>query len=397
MSEPRLTIGIPTLDRAAFLEKCIGKCLDQYVPVRVIVADQGHTREVAAVMRRYADRPEVEHVLSPATTLLDNWRFAAKTAMDRGAEFFAWCQDDDIIARGYSRKILYGFDRFKNAVVWLARLMCANSEYLARPDIGNGPPISMNVLDGEPCSGPGLILTPGQFCASWALSPAVAFRCGDAFREALDRMPEGCDLFNERTILAAIGQKGDAIMDPIVAGYWVIHEGCEHRRQNISGDGDRQKKIFLEWLDGLMDEAGETAIKYFRRWSEMCPFHYLKAWIDTASDPIYEASRYSPQLKEIMIDALKSQIPLPSDMTQSQDISELNGHPTTAGDIVTLVNSRMRIEEMVKGEYDPEEIEQIRERMDPCWRRLAEKELNPDRLIGEIIADIRASKAEAVK
>jgi hypothetical protein len=396
--KPRLTVAIPTLNRTVFLERAIGCCLAQHVPVNVLVSDQGGTEEVAAVMKRFSDHPQVEHVLSHADTLLENWRFAARAAMDRGAEFFAWFQDDDRLAQGYSRKVLYGFDRWPNAVAWLARLMCGDVDGNVRWDIGNGPPIPMRVLDGEPCSGPGIILIPGQYCMSWALSPAVAFRCGEAFGLALDRMPIDCDLMSERTILAAIGLHGNIICDPIVCGAWVQHEGNEHRRQNAQpGESERQMTAFVQWLDGLMDEAGEKAYDVFTNWVEMLTPAHITMWLEQLAHDPHKSSKHCERLGTIMAEMLGRLSPLPPDMQVSRPMEDGDVPPTTAGDIVTVINCRLRMDELLSnGKYDTEEVEVLRERMDPCWRRLHAKELNPDRLIQEICGDIKASKKEVM-
>ena len=52
MSTPRLTIGIPTLDRPTLLQRAIDSCLAQTVPVKIMIADQGNTEGTKLVLDR---------------------------------------------------------------------------------------------------------------------------------------------------------------------------------------------------------------------------------------------------------------------------------------------------------------------------------------------------------
>src|ERR1700735_2144537 len=70
---PRLTIGIPHLDRSPLLARAIVSCLEQKVPVRILVADQGKTQQTKDVIDRHGDQLELRHLESPATCLWENW------------------------------------------------------------------------------------------------------------------------------------------------------------------------------------------------------------------------------------------------------------------------------------------------------------------------------------
>ena len=91
--QPRLTIGIPTVNRPEMLQRAISSCLAQTVPVHIVVADQGHAEETAAVMARYGDHSQVEHVLTRATCIRENWEAAARAC---DTPFFSW---DNILVK----------------------------------------------------------------------------------------------------------------------------------------------------------------------------------------------------------------------------------------------------------------------------------------------------------
>jgi len=96
VNAPRLTLGIPHLDRVDSLKKAIDSALGQTIPVRVIVADQGGTEATSELMAQYAEHPFVSHHLTKghAHCLQENWRLCFEACQ---TEFFAWLQDDDVI------------------------------------------------------------------------------------------------------------------------------------------------------------------------------------------------------------------------------------------------------------------------------------------------------------
>jgi hypothetical protein len=304
MTSPRLTITIPTLDRATFLIKAIDSVLAQTVPTKIIVADQGHTDEVAQAMRRYQHHPLVKHIQSSATCLWENWDFAARAA---DTEFVSWLQDDDVVSRSYTAHILDAMDRWPAAQCWMARLACADEDGRALWFLGNGPWIPMKVLDREPVCFDGAIMALTAYLTSWALSPAVAFRRGPAFDEALDRMPRDTDLFAERMILAGIGLRSKVVADPVLAGYWVQHEGNENRKQHK--DQDRQTLRAIHWTDSLIDELDEEereqAFTAFDGWCAMMPVGHVMAWLQTV---VPQRGRYADRIGEILLKNVQGRV-----------------------------------------------------------------------------------------
>src|SRR5271170_6150453 len=109
MNAPRLTVGIPHLDRTEHLQWALDSALKQTIPVRIIVADQGQTSKTRNMMSRYKNNPNVEHVPTNATCLWENWEECARAC---DTEFFMWLQDDDTLARVTADRVVRGFDAF---------------------------------------------------------------------------------------------------------------------------------------------------------------------------------------------------------------------------------------------------------------------------------------------
>jgi len=104
---PRLTIAIPTLNRADLLERAIESALAQTSPdVEIIVSDNGSTDHTAAVIERYAGRLRTFHHRStmPATK---HGQFLIEHAQ---GEFFVGLSDDDFLEPEFAAEVLVLFD-----------------------------------------------------------------------------------------------------------------------------------------------------------------------------------------------------------------------------------------------------------------------------------------------
>lgn len=303
--QPRLTVGVPHLDRTEFLGETIEFLLDQTVPCKILVADQGMTAATAELMAKYEGNPLVEHRRSDATCLWENWRFAAESAMDAGAECFAWCQDDDVVSPHYSSRINLAFapDGYADAQTWCARLAIAEDKDLAIWFSGVGPMVPMNLMRNRPACIPGELMTPIGYFMSWALSPAVAFRCGEDFRDALAEVPTNCDLYTERTILAAMGRKGKVVCDPVCVGYWRHHGKNESYRQNLASKPE-QEKAFVAWTDALMDESPGWD-RCLLEWARIMPNPHLRSYLANMD---HVDSRYGHAVADVLGMALKEEV-----------------------------------------------------------------------------------------
>ena len=255
MSTLRITIGIPTFNRPERCQRAIQSVLGQSLPTRCIVADQVHGRkndECARVCKEFADHPNFAYYESPATKLWENWKWVAEKAADDGAEFFGWLQDDDLISTRHSRRVVRAFDYYPNSILYLSRLAMAYDSLLGCHWTGNfGPKIPMDLLSGMPTEFPSSVLLPAAYYDGWGMSPAKAFRVGDAFRDMLNDLPDDCDMFTERLDCAYMGMRGGAIADPNVAGYWIIHGRNESQITHHTVRD--QAASAWRWLDSKMD------------------------------------------------------------------------------------------------------------------------------------------------
>lgn len=248
---PRLTIGIPTLgSRPDRLQKAIQTALGQAVPARVLVCDQARGDDVRDMVEPFRENPLFRHEKSPATCLWENWSHAVHVA---DTEFFAWLQDDDVLSPFFSQRIARAFDRHPHSIVWTARLGISHTEGAANWWQATGPMVPMDLLAGGTTEIYSQLVIVGSYFTSWALSPGVAFRRTTEALAAVHSCPRDADLYVERSILAELCKTGKhAICDPCIAGYWVMHDGNESRKQVIAGDVTRQFRVMAEEIDKIL-------------------------------------------------------------------------------------------------------------------------------------------------
>ena len=253
MSQPRLTIGIPTFNRPERCIRAIQSVLGQSIPTRCVVANQDASSELKSVCKEFEGHPNFRYCESPATKLWENWKYAAEMAIEDGAEFFGWLQDDDLLSVRHAKRVVRAFDYYPNSILYLSRLAMAYDNMLGCHWTGNfGPKIPMDLLTGMPTEFPGSILLPAAYYDGWGMSPAKAFRVGDAFKDMLNDLPDDCDMFTERLDCAFMGLRGGAIADPNIAGYWIIHGRNESQITHHTVKD--QATSAWRWLDDKMDQ-----------------------------------------------------------------------------------------------------------------------------------------------
>lgn len=300
---PRMCVGIPTFNRPERLHRAIQSVMGQSIPVRVIVADDGDTDEPERICREWSDNPNFTYLKSPAEKLWHNWRWVAERAIEAGATYFSWLQDDDLLAAHYARRVVRSFDRFPQGQVYLSSLKLSYDNMLSVGWVTNpGPRVPLDFLYLQPTTFPGKLLLPVAYFDTWAMSPAKAFRVGPAFRSMLDSIPDDCDMFTERLDLAAMGLHGDGIADPLHAGLWMIHGRNESQ---MTGDQcEVQLRSAYRWLDERMDGFPSWRDELLCWIACLGSPNTLKAMHDNIKDHA-DKSPYASQIAALFADILR--------------------------------------------------------------------------------------------
>ena len=156
MGSPRLTIVIPTVNRASLVRRALDSALAQsYRDLEIIVSNNGSTDDTREILELYrgAPRLRINHIdktipVNPHGNLLLD--------MARG-EFFLGLSDDDWLEPNFAEKVIDLFDRRPKVVfVWTGCLMhYADVAAPARvgPEVESGPEFLEAFLAGlrNPC------------------------------------------------------------------------------------------------------------------------------------------------------------------------------------------------------------------------------------------------------
>jgi len=110
---PRLTIGIPTVNRANLLGRAIESALAQTASeIEILISDNGSTDETPTVIAQYAARRNARTFRHETTiSAQGHGKFLIDQA--RG-EFFVGLSDDDFLEPGFATAVLALFDRHPN-------------------------------------------------------------------------------------------------------------------------------------------------------------------------------------------------------------------------------------------------------------------------------------------
>lgn len=149
---PRLTIVIPTLNRAGLVGRAIDSALAQtYARIEVIVSNNGSTDDTRRLLDSYAGRPRLrvlhrDHTVPAAehgNLLLEQAR----------GEFFLGLSDDDWLEPDFATKVIELFDRHPDlSFVWTGcKIYYANTAMPAAtgPEVERGTDFLAAFLAGE--------------------------------------------------------------------------------------------------------------------------------------------------------------------------------------------------------------------------------------------------------
>jgi glycosyltransferase involved in cell wall biosynthesis len=110
MQSPKLSILVPTFNRAEYLEECIDSLLTTTVDCEIIISDNASTDGTEALVRRYTDS-RIRYFRQSENIIISSYQFLYREA--RG-EYLATIGDDDRILPGCYEKKIAILDRFSD-------------------------------------------------------------------------------------------------------------------------------------------------------------------------------------------------------------------------------------------------------------------------------------------
>ncbi len=246
---PRLTIGIPTYNRADMLRGAIESALSQSLAgLDIIISDNAstdHTPEIISSFGRRIRYHRNESNLGPVRNFYNLVRMA-------GAEYFVWLQDDDLLHHQFAERAFKALEANPSAAAYAAYALVSPSATCQHFPTLYGPPFPLDWMNlGKPARISGRLIAPLSLLISVAIMPVIAFR-KDALLAHIDSSPQPTELFGERTLLSAVTAESSLIVEPYVGGFFRIHRDQHHQRlQRVDGEQSRQWNIMAKDLDRM--------------------------------------------------------------------------------------------------------------------------------------------------
>jgi hypothetical protein len=246
---PKLTIGIPTYNRAHMLPTSLSAALSQtHDDVEVIVSDNASTDNTEEVVRKFGRR--VRYYRNE-TNLGPSANFCRLVELATG-DYFSWLQDDDCIFGQFAQRAVNGLESSPQAMLYGAYAAVApQPNYLANSWL-YGPPLALDWTTSTLRLIPGEMIAPLSLCVSVVIPPVCAFRLS-ALKSCMPRWNHEIPLLVERTIVAEVAALGEAVLDPYVAGVFRAHanQGYKTMQQENPNAMKEQWAQMAKELDAL--------------------------------------------------------------------------------------------------------------------------------------------------
>jgi hypothetical protein len=240
----RLTIAIPTVNRADLLGRAIESALAQSsADVEILVSDNGSTDQTPAVIERYAGRGLRTFRHPKTISAASHGRFLVEQA--RG-EFFLGLSDDDYLEPDFAAEVLAAFDRHpESAFVYTG---CAV----------HYEDVQVPALIG-PALEPGADFLAMHYHGKRELSWCA---CVSRVRDLFELGPQPDDhILGDMFFWTKIALKGPVGCVPRLLSHYIL---LRHRNDNISHGTSpqvwaRESRMMVDEVIQASREAGATA------------------------------------------------------------------------------------------------------------------------------------------
>lgn len=250
---PRFTIGIPTYNRANYLQRSLGCAAAQtYDDLEIIVSDNASTDTTAEVARSFGDRVRYHRNESN----LGMWRnFLQVVGLAQG-EYFAWLQDDDAVHQDFARRAAAALDGDEAIALYTAYSFDTHSHDTFVLPVVLGPPIAMDWMNPQVRVVAGSMVLPISFFLTFSMPPITAYRTEVLRRAIRDLDPEHI-LYNERILQSRAVAGRKIAVDPWTAGVFFKHP---HQGSLLAGSCDIPERS-RQWV-GMANELARMLAEH---------------------------------------------------------------------------------------------------------------------------------------
>lgn len=274
---PKVTIGIPTFNRAHFLSQSLGSALSQSLhDVEILVSDNASTDTTEALVAATGEG-RVRYV-KQATNIGAIRNFQALMDL-ASAEYFCLLQDDDMIFPDLASRACAALQQNPDAAWYAAYAFSKSDIGLAYNAELYGPPFRLDWQDGHCRKIDGDLLLPMCLFLSPAIPPVTVYRT-DLIRKAFRAARvDNCPLFGERIWVAEASHGSRVIVDPYVGGWFRFHpeQACAVM-QRQAGALQREWLIMREAIAAIVGGSVESVTAGFTEYLREIPAHTLSQW-----------------------------------------------------------------------------------------------------------------------
>ena len=263
MTQPDLTVYIPTYNRADFLRECLAALVDQGLPrddYVVAIADNNSSDETRQVVAEFEERLQIDYLRRPTTVSMPE-NVGGALEMTRTPYMSLMC-DDDLMAPGQLGRAMSCLRPRPEACLYAA---------LGLGQEGPGDPKAWLVgmfLDQQPLEGEPFLYawSRAQWLANCSLHTPMTI-LGSVFR--VDRIPIN-PIFppeypqeGDRVLLLSMVDQGQIFSSPWVGGYFRTHSGQESKRNT----GGKQESARVNAL--VLAKAEELGVDLIGYWAQL--------------------------------------------------------------------------------------------------------------------------------
>ena len=116
---PKVTICVPTFNRAKLLSDCLKSCLAQNYPnFEIVISNNASSDNTEEIVKGFDNNLINYYKQSTTIPALDNWNYCINKA---NGEYLTFVSDDDLLEPNYIEELIKLMRKYPNASLWKCR------------------------------------------------------------------------------------------------------------------------------------------------------------------------------------------------------------------------------------------------------------------------------------
>lgn len=276
---PKVSIGIPTFNRADLLSDAIESVLNQtYKNLEIIVSDNGsvdHTKKVVEYYQKISDLIPIRYKRFEETVPMhENWN---KPLLSSKATYFGWLQDDDLLFPDFVEHAVEQFEKDKHLKVYTCYAQYA-PEPLTESSLSVwGPPFRLNMANCESLTMKGYEYIPFAIFDTTGFSPVALFS-RESLVKNIEYVGKEYGLCNERMIVIQTAMNDHVTIQARIGGLYRSHSNQLSYLVRDKQEVERQLRLYYKDLDKIYNKLGDKIWNQFNLYIKRVDSTRLLKW-----------------------------------------------------------------------------------------------------------------------